>query len=159
MMAMALPLMAGERRMLAAEDRKGVETTLDGMIETWNRHDMDGFAALLSEDCEWVNVVGAYWPTKAAIMKALRVYHATMFKDVGQHETRRSVSEIAPGVAIGVVTFTMDDYKTPDGRVMQGVTNRLTYIMVKQDGRWLVRSGHNTTIDPVAVAHDPNHQR
>ncbi len=158
MMSLVLPALAEERQMLATEDRKGVEATLDGMIATWNRHDMDGFGALLTEDCEWVNVVGAYWPTKAAIMKALRVYHATMFKDVGQHETSRSVSEIAPGVAIGIVTFTMDDYKTPDGRVMRGVENRLTYIMVKQDGRWLVRSGHNTTIDPIAVAHDPNNK-
>jgi uncharacterized protein (TIGR02246 family) len=145
--------------MLSADDAKGVEATLDGLISTWNCNDMDGFAALLSEDCAWVNVVGAYWPTKAAIMKALRVYHATMFKDVKQHETGRSVSEIAPGVAMAVVTFTMDDYKTPDGRVMRGVENRITYILVKQDGRWLVRSGHNTTIDPIAVAHDPNHQR
>jgi len=151
--------MSEAQGMVAPKVAAEIHAVLDGMIATWNRHDMDGFAALLSEDCEWVNVVGAYWPTKAAIMKALRVYHATMFKDVGQHETGRSVSEIAPGVSISGVTFTMDDYKTPDGRVMHGVENRLTYIVVKQNGRWLVRSGHNTTIDPVAVAHDPNHQR
>ncbi len=144
--------------MLSTEDMRGVEAALDGLFATWNRHDMDGFAALLTEDCEWVNVVGAHWPSRAAVMTALRAYHATMFKDVSQHEVGRSVGEIAPGVAIAVVTFTMDDYRTPDGRFMSGVKNRITNILVKRDGGWLVRSGHNTTIDPVAVAHDPNNR-
>ncbi len=144
--------------MLSTEDQQSIQTTLDEMVRTWNQNDLDGLAALLTEDCAWVNVVGAFWPTKMAVMSALRVYHATMFKGVQQHETGRSVGEIAAGVTIGVVTFTMDDYTTPDGRWMSGVKNRITYILVKREGSWLVRSGHNTTIDPIAVAHDPNNR-
>jgi len=150
--------LAGGTGMLSVEDKKGVDATLDGFASAWNRHDMDAYGALLTDDCEWVNVVGAYWPNKTAVMKAHRAYHATMFKNVSQHEVSRSVGEISPGVAIAVVTFDVDDYTTPDGRRMTGIRDRITYILVKKDAQWLIRSGHNTTIDPVAVAHDPNNQ-
>jgi uncharacterized protein (TIGR02246 family) len=145
-----------EAKVISVDEKAAVVQVVMAMKDAWNRHDMDAYGALLTEDCEWVNVVGMNWVGKAAVMKAHRAFHATMFKETGVEVLGMQVTEIVPGVMMSTSTERMGDYKTPDGRVMTGVEDRMTLVVVKQaDGRWLVRSGHNTTIDPVAAKFDP----
>ncbi len=145
-----------ENRMLSVEDKAGVESVALALNDAWNRHDMAAYGAQLTEDCEWVNVVGMNWVGKASVMKALRAFHATMFKETDIEIEERRVTAMAPGVALVTSTERMGAYTTPSGQVMKGVEDRMTLVMVKQsDGRWLIRSGHNTTIDRGAERFDP----
>jgi len=144
-----------EPQMISPTDKNAVAKTLDGFAHEWNRHDMDAMAELVTEDCDWVNVVGMHWKGKAAVLKAHKAFHAGMLRDVSLHEIDRQITEIAPGVALALATSRLDDYTTPDGRRIVDPRSRTTWVLVKQEGRWLVRSAHNTTIDPVAAKHDP----
>jgi uncharacterized protein (TIGR02246 family) len=67
----------------------------------------------------------------------------------------RQPGEVAPGVALVTDTMQIGDYTTPSGQRMTGVEDRMTWIVVKREGKWLIRSAHNTTIDPMAAKHDP----
>jgi len=141
--------------MLSLEDQTGVNRTIDGISDAWNRHDMDAYGTFLTDDCDWVNVVGMHWSGKAQVLKAHRAFHATMFKETGVHELGRQLGYVAPGVAIAVITFTLDDYTEPSGTLMSNVHDCITYILVKQHNRWLIRSAHNTTTNLAAAKHDP----
>jgi hypothetical protein len=41
------------------------------------------------------------------------------------------------------------------GRVVRGSRDRLSLVVVRRGGRWLIGHGHNTVIDPAAAPHDP----
>ncbi|MDX8512638.1 SgcJ/EcaC family oxidoreductase [Mesorhizobium captivum] len=40
------------------------EDVATAFADAWNRHDMDDFAALFSEDANFVNVVGMWWKNR-----------------------------------------------------------------------------------------------
>ncbi len=142
--------------MLSSADHSAIQAVLTGFNDAWNRHDMDAFASFLADDCEWINVVGMHWNGKGQVVKAHRAFHATMFKDVSIHTLESEIGWVAPGVALAVVTSKADDYTTPSGQRMTNILDRLSLVLVKRDGRWLIRAGHNTTIDQAAARHDPS---
>lgn len=142
--------------MLTADDTQAIQQTVTGLGEAWNTNDMNAYASFLTEDCDWINIVGMHWRGKAAVMKAHTVYLSTMFFGVRQETLESEISEITPGVALVVLTIRMGDFTTPDGRLEKDMHDRMSYVVVRQtDERWLVRAAHNTTIHPLAAKHDP----
>lgn len=139
----------------SAEDKAEIEEVVQRFEEIWNSHRIAELGTLLTEDAEWINVVGMWWRGREDVVKAHEALHAGMFREVSTHSTSREIREIVPGVVIVTVTATMGDFETPDGRQMSGIVDRLTLVMVKKDGEWRITSGHNTTIDPRAQPHNP----
>jgi uncharacterized protein (TIGR02246 family) len=141
--------------MLSPADQQAISASISSVGHALATQDFDAFAAHLTDDCDWVNVVGMHWQGKPQTVKAHRVFFSTMFKGVKMEEIYGTPSEVAPGVALVTSTIKVGDYTTPSGNRMTGVEDRMTYILVQRDGKWLIRSAHNTTIDPVAAQHDP----
>lgn len=139
----------------ASPDATAARAVAAGYEEAWNRHDMRALDALFTEDAEWVNIVGMWWRGRAAVGQAHAAFHDTMFKDVPMRLEVDSVHTLAPDVLATVATLTMGDYTTPDGRVMRDSHDRLSLVLVRRGGRWLIGHGHNTVIDPVAAPFDP----
>lgn len=103
-----------------------------------------------------MNVVGMWWRGRYEIVKAHAALHAGMFCDTAMEVSAGpEVRMISNDVAIATMTVRMGDYATPDGQRMSGVVDRLTLVTVKREGEWWISSGHNTTIDPRAMPHDP----
>ena len=89
--------------------------------DAWNANDMKAYASCLTEDCDWMNIVGMHWRGKAAVMKAHTVYLSTMFLGVQLEILESEIAEIAPDVALVVVTIRMGDFTTPDGRLEKNI--------------------------------------
>jgi uncharacterized protein (TIGR02246 family) len=139
-----------------AKDAAEIHAALDGMQAAWNHHDMTAFVSYMTDDVEWVNVVGMWWKGKAQVFKAHDRLHKTMFKDRMLHDAQTvELRMIAPGVVIATSVIPADGYTTGGGQVMPADRNVLTEAFVHRDGKWLVASGHNTTIVEEAQAHDP----
>jgi uncharacterized protein (TIGR02246 family) len=103
-----------------------------------------------------VNVVGMWWKGKAQVFKAHDTLHKTMFKDRLLHDPQvEELRQIAPDVVIATSVIPADGYTTSGGTVEPAGRDVLTEVFVKRDGKWLVASGHNTTIVEAAQAHDP----
>ena len=138
------------------KDAAEIHAALDGMQAAWNHHDMTAFVSYMTDDVEWVNVVGMWWKGKAQVFKAHDAMHKTFFKDRALHDaTDVELRAIAPGVVIVTSTVPADGYTTPSGQVMPPDRNVLTEVFVHRNGRWLLTEGHNTTIDEMAIKHDP----
>jgi uncharacterized protein (TIGR02246 family) len=133
-----------------------IQAALDGMEAAWNRHDMKTFVDYMTDDVEWVNVVGMWWKGKEQVFKAHDTLHKGMFKDRGVHKPNSvAMRTVAPGVVIVTSVIPADAYTTPGGRVEPANRNVLTETFVQREGRWLVVEGHNTVIVEEAQAHDP----
>jgi len=47
--------------MFSAEDKSEVVAVVQGFEDAWAKRDMASFRALLTEDCDWGNIVGMHW--------------------------------------------------------------------------------------------------
>jgi uncharacterized protein (TIGR02246 family) len=139
----------------SATDEKAIRQVVKDYETIWNKHDMSTFGNLFTDDAEWVNVVGHVWRGKADIKKAHQVVHETNFKNRNMKFDNMTVRFIRPDVAVSIVKWTLDGFEAPDGRHFPKGQNVATLVFVKQDGKWLISSGENVTVDPVAAKFDP----
>lgn len=138
------------------KDAAEIHQALDGIQAAWNHHEMKAFISYMTDDVEWVNIVGMCWRGKAQVFLAHDRMHRTTFKDRQWHDAETTaMRQVAPGVVIVTEAVPMDGFPSPDGTQAQPNRNMLTLVFVHRDGRWLVAEGHNTVIDPQAAAHDP----
>lgn len=49
---------ANAQTTLSAQDVAQIHGVVDGLQAAWNRHDMTAFVNLMTDDVEWVNIVG-----------------------------------------------------------------------------------------------------
>ena len=148
-----LPPAAGKAVSKSAE--AGIVQTIELMEKSWNTHDMDLYAKLLTDDCQWVNVVGMHWNGKPSVVKAHVAFHKSIFKDVEYVTESACIREIAPKVAIAVLTVRMEGYTTPDGQKIPEGQTRLTLTVRETKGSWLIAQAQNTPIDKIASQFDP----
>ena len=140
---------------LSHADSAAIEATIDTSDDALTAMDFAKFGTTLTDDIDFVNVVGMHWVGKAQVVKAHSVIFTTRYHGFPLHVVDRSESMLAPNLALVVATLKMDDYTAQDGKRMINNLSRMTYVLEKQNGTWLIRSAHNTTIDPVAAQHDP----
>jgi uncharacterized protein (TIGR02246 family) len=140
---------------VSSEDITSIGAVVRSFENIWNSHRLSELGKLLTEDAEWVNVVGMWWRGRDEIVKAHEALHAGMFRETAMEQSDPEVRMISNNVAIATLTVKMGDYVTPDGQRMTGAVDRLTLVTVKGDGEWRISSGHNTAIDPRAAPHDP----
>lgn len=138
---------------VVAQHTTADETDIRGTIMTmqgeWNRHDMAAYASHMTDDVEWVNVVGAWWKGKAQLQSTLDRYHKTIFKNRLLHDpTTLGFHEVAPDVIVATVIRATDGYTGSDGKPVPPVSDILTLTFVKHGagGIWLIAEGHNTSI-------------
>jgi uncharacterized protein (TIGR02246 family) len=126
-----------------------------GYCEAWNAHDMKAMAELFVDDAHWINIVGMHWPGKLAVVAGHAAYHQTFFRMTDIEMADLEIREISPDVAAAVILLKVDPFTPPDGITRPSSEDRLSLILTKRSGRWLIAHGHNTIIDHGAQRFDP----
>jgi uncharacterized protein (TIGR02246 family) len=139
----------------SAREEDAVREMIVAFETAWNNHDPDRMSALLTEDAEWVNIVGWWWRGQPSVKRGFGWIHEVLFKNTPWHADTISIRLTTADTAIASITGTTGSYTTPDGTAVTGKRDRLTMFAVKRAGRWLIASGHNTEINPEAEKHDP----
>jgi uncharacterized protein (TIGR02246 family) len=96
-------------------DQEEIRAMVMGGQEAWNLHDIKEWAERLTDEADWINIVGMHWRGKAAVLKAHEVIHRKIF-----HSTEMTITDIAiraatSDVAVVVVTLKMGEFTTPEG--------------------------------------------
>ena len=138
-------------------DETAIRASVMGFQEAWNHHDMKAMGSLFTEDADLINVGGMHWRGSTNIVKALAVFHRTMFAKWEIHLHDMTIRFIAPDVAVavskengsGVITMPDGHTESPTGSQMN------TFVVVKRDGVWKLTHCHNTKIDPNGTQFDP----
>jgi uncharacterized protein (TIGR02246 family) len=136
-----------------AEEATG--SVVKAYCEAWNAHDMRALAELFVDDAHWINIVGMHWPGKPAVVAGHAAYHQTFFRTTGIEMADVEIREISPDVTAAVILLKVDPFTPPDGIARPSSEDRLSLILTKRSGRWLIAHGHNTVIDHGAQRFDP----
>ena len=137
------------------KDEQAIRDVALGFEKAWNQHDLDAMFKSFTDDAEWVNIVGMHWVGLADVKKAHKVFHETMFKNTELKIENITVRKISNDTAIALLDLAMGDFTTPSGQVTKNSKDRLSLILVKKKGRWLIAHGHNTVIDQKAARSNP----
>ena len=130
----AAPDPEGETEIRAVAMRQG---------ETWSRHDARAYAALFTEDCDVVNVVGWWWKGRAELERKLAAAFLFVFSESQLTITDVQVRFLSPNIALAHARWTMTGARTPAG-IPEPRAGVQTLVFTKQAGHWLIAGFQNT---------------
>jgi uncharacterized protein (TIGR02246 family) len=131
------------------EVSRAINAVIDAHQEAWNRHDVQAFLDLFTDDGELVNVVGTHRKGKQELGAEFAFLHTTMMKNSHVRMLERTVRQLAQGVVLAHITWDMTGVDSVPGwnvpEVRRGV---LSYVIIEKGGKWLITSAHNTEVQP-----------
>lgn len=138
-------------RQTAAQDGADAQAIRDltqQLAEAWNRHDGEAYAALFTEDCDYITFDGNHLKGRQQNAR----HHQRAFDTVLRgtrllFEGDPAVRFLAPDVAVmhgmGSVLMPWHRAVAPHRRSLQ------TYVVVRRQGVWRIAAFHNTRVRPL----------
>jgi uncharacterized protein (TIGR02246 family) len=127
-----------------AEDQAAIRQVVANFADAWNRHDPTAKVKDFAEDIDHISVRGRWQQSRAELEQTYLEYHAAVWKDVTYHPVVEKVRFMRPDVAVVIVQGTFRSASATD-------TARATWIMSKEDGRWLCCAFHQTYLQDVPI--------
>jgi uncharacterized protein (TIGR02246 family) len=149
LMAVAAILLLPVPRHAAAQsqDEAAVRALAMKQGDTWNRHDAEAYAALFTEDCDVVNVLGWWWKSRNEVETKLTGAFASMFRQSTLDIHEVSVRFLSPTIALAHVRWTMTGAMSPAG-IPEPHEGIQTLTVSKVGGEWLIAGFQNTNSVP-----------
>lgn len=111
--------------------------------QAWNGHDMKALASLFTEDADFVNVGARHWKGRGQIEKE-HAARLKQFLDSVWSTKTVTVQFLEPDLALVHVAWALAGDKDPDGTQRPPREGLFTWVVVSQDGNWLIRAAQNT---------------
>lgn len=130
---------------------KEIEALFAAMADLWNRHDTEAYAALWTDDADFVNVLGMHRYGRRELLAELNYLHAGRFRNTHIRLEPARVRFLTSEVAIAHVEWEMNGdpgmpgFPTLDGR-RRGV---FTHVVQLTPEGWRFVASQNTDILPI----------
>jgi uncharacterized protein (TIGR02246 family) len=124
-----------------------IRQIVESIAETWNRHDMEAFARLFSEDADYVNIGGQHLKGRPEIETHHVRLHSGHYSDSKLSTTSHGVRFVRPDVAIGHIGC---DVVYQDGTEKRSTL--MTLVLMNDGSRWLITAAQNSLIAGTPVA-------
>jgi uncharacterized protein (TIGR02246 family) len=134
------------------EAESKIEAVLAALQESWNRHDMNAFASLFSENADFVNVLGMHLRGRPALEAQHVAIHKTVFRNSQLVTRGQSVRFLMPQVAVAHVDWQMTGHDTTPIQQWQLPAVRkgiFTAVLVLEGDTWRITALHNTDTVPL----------
>ena len=128
---------------LSEVDEGQINALLDGMVKTWNAHDMDAFGELLWHDAVALQYIGTLSRNKEEFISGLRFMHSTAYRTCRLSSSTDLIRAVAPGVAVAVVRNDLAPDMSDPTTVLRG---RYITVLVEREGEWRIASFQNTQL-------------
>ncbi|MFV8053231.1 SgcJ/EcaC family oxidoreductase [Mycobacterium sp. 48b] len=129
-----------------AKDQRDIRAVMDAATDLWVAHDMEGWGRYFTEDADFVAHSGLWWTSRADNVEGHRDVPESVVQQKRNYTQRvEAIAEIAPGVALVHTRWDWPDHAQP-GASPENRSGIISYVVVQGDGRWLIRSAHNTRV-------------
>ncbi|MGA5542341.1 SgcJ/EcaC family oxidoreductase [Mycobacterium sp. NPDC051198] len=128
------------------KDRQDIRAVMAATTDLWVAHDMDGWGRYFTEDADFVAHSGLWWTSRQDNVEGHRDVPESVVRQKRNYTQRvEAIDEIAPGVALVHTRWDWPDHVQPDSEA-QDRSGIISYVLVENDERWLIRSAHNTRV-------------
>ena len=112
----------------------------------WNAHDMARMAALLTQDVDFVNVLGSHWKGKAEVERVHAAMHSTQFRDSVWDNDELQAQLLQPGIGLVHLRWSIRGDFDPDGTPRTPRSGRFSWLLLRDGDHWRIRAAQNTNI-------------
>ena len=144
--AAALGSVGGAHAQSIDQDNDALQQLGRSWTDAWNRHDMSALGALVAEDVEWTTATGSRLRGRKAFEEDHARRHAMELKEAVVTTTITPVKFLKPDVAVVHVVNRHTGIKRADAASALSGRGILTWIVTKQDGKWLIAASHATFV-------------
>lgn len=134
-----------------ASDEAAVRALATRWEQGWNQHDMKQLFGLVTDDADFVNVGARHWKGRQQI-EAEHTARLGQFRESTWSTKVVTVQFLKPDIALVHVDWALEGDKDPDGTPRPPRGGVFTWIVVKQNGGWLIRAAQNTNLGPAQQA-------
>lgn len=127
-------------------DRKAIEAMAAAWQSAWNRHDVDALVSLMSEDVDFITVLGAGgWLRGRKEFKDRHIQiHQTMFRESMWATKDTHIKFIRRNLAIVHVLWETKGDVIPGRSAGEPRGGIFTWVLEKLSGKWLIIASQNT---------------
>ncbi|WP_405387193.1 SgcJ/EcaC family oxidoreductase [Peribacillus muralis] len=129
------------------EDRQeeiAIRQTIIEIETAFNQHDADDLDRHFTQNAVWVNVIGVQLSGWKQINETHKVILAGPLRNSYARYTVNSIIFVRPDVAI---VHIRQYPTTSEGKIIENGQGSLAiYVMVKEQGTWLIAAGQNTLV-------------
>jgi uncharacterized protein (TIGR02246 family) len=138
--------MAGVRAQSNSSDAEtaAVRKVIDDFVGAFNRHDARGWAMPFAEDGDFTNVSGLTRHGRKEVEERFQGLFAGSLKAAHRTATVRHIRFVKPDVVAADAEWELVGSRAADGSenpVRKGI---FTWVMVKQEGRWMFADFHES---------------
>ena len=125
-------------------DKAAIKAIMSALVDAWNVHDAKTYAALFTEESDFVNVMGLWMQGRSEIERGHAQVFATFLSE--SHLTIQDIQSkfLKPDVAILHCTWEIEGQKSPDGNHSLQSTGVWTAITIRQGNTWKIAALQNT---------------
>jgi len=131
---------------MSQADEDAVKKVVLDFQEDFNDGSFQRAESYATNDWVHINPRGGIDIGKENVLKHVRGVHQTFLKGVSITTDSMNVRFITPEVALVTAYHPIAQFTTPDGITHANGREIKSYVLVKQESKWLLTLDHNTTI-------------
>ena len=129
---------------------KEIRKVFADYVVFWNKHKMDNWGALFTEDTKFITWSGGRYNSNEENIESHKKAH-TWLREVKQNMTYQlndiEIEFLQNNIALVYATWVWTDFKTDDN--VEDRSGYLTMVLVKSNDKWLIKTTQNTRVDKV----------
>ena len=128
------------------KERELVKNVIIAFQDDFNEGSFKNASSYTTSDWEHINPNGGISIGRTNVLKEVRAVHQSFLKGVKMKIETIEIRFLTPTVAVADAIHLLDDFTTPDEKIHKNERHIKTYIIIKQEGKWLLAHDHNTVI-------------
>jgi uncharacterized protein (TIGR02246 family) len=128
--------MTTEGAMGQSEDEQAIRQIEHKWDEAWNRHDAKALSALLSEDVDFVTVMGVWYKGRADFEQRMVQTHQGPFRTSKRKTTEITLKFLTPVIAVVQARWEMSGLYNVNGTVRDPWEGIITRVVQKIGAEW-----------------------